>query len=455
MKVPAVDFVRSREIKQSFRRFGDDYAGELLVEIPVGLDTGPLSTSPGVLKVRVTIDDRMKKAKRDRHVFPPLLPLPDDWPFSWRVETVEADAGFFDVPEAVVARATGGEGSGLITSVTIQVFALPGVQVTVAATDSEGAFQMLDPLEQESGPLRLKVKVERLCRPESLPVPGTPLVNMTLYPGHPVDALEAEENAERRALGHFFVQHVENGVDFMWAATQQTLSIRYNRNTRADSGIAYYFNPRPELPRHGDFLDYEDLLHILLVGEGHEVHVTRPVNPRPEDFTGAPRRVAAFLDGPESRIFFADPLAWGRFVELHKGGGAVAEDKLPELWRLVTESRFFRLRQLASFDDLPPYGAPFAITAKEDIAKQHFEEWLREKPGPFEAFAKLAIDLGIGFVPIVGDAADFAELNLALATGKDRWGEEVKDWELVLMGLAIIPVLGSLFPIARRVGRLL
>jgi hypothetical protein len=52
----------------------------------------------------------------------------------------------------------------------------------------------------------------------------------------------------------------------------------------------------------------------------------------------------------------------------------------------------------------------------------------------------LVIDVAIGLIPVVGDAADISELVYGLITGEDRWGRPVSGTELAVMGLgAVLP----------------
>jgi hypothetical protein len=55
---------------------------------------------------------------------------------------------------------------------------------------------------------------------------------------------------------------------------------------------------------------------------------------------------------------------------------------------------------------------------------------------------KMAIDVGIGFIPYVGDAVDALELMYAIKTGKDKWGEPVSNFEIQLM------MAGTMAPLA-------
>jgi hypothetical protein len=62
-----------------------------------------------------------------------------------------------------------------------------------------------------------------------------------------------------------------------------------------------------------------------------------------------------------------------------------------------------------------------------------------------------AIDVGWGFVPVLGDLMDIAEFLYAAVSRRDRWGRKVANWEIALMGAgALLPFVGG--PLLRRLG---
>ena len=450
MSLPDLSLAFGRKMRWRFDPEPDRYAGVLLVEIPVYFDTGIITGEHGFLKLRVELADHFDRAERRNHVFPRGLPLPEDWPFSYRVEMNETEPDFLEYNALAIALENAGyKGVNVHTNVTVRIFAMPGVQVTVEVSDASGAFSPFDPLEESSGPLTLKVAVERLCRPESMPVSGAPISNTTLYPGHPAQGCDSP--LRDSVLSRFVVRHVPNGVDILWLATQQTVSLRLKRPQDHRSGFVYWFNPKPRFYEHGDFLDYEDLLHIVTLGEV-EVVVTLPVPPELSGLGPRLLKVAEFLDRFLERKFFADPLAWERFVNTWQSTvGPIDTRTLPELLRRVEESRFFRLRQVDDAADLPPYGAPLAITPGEDRAADEYPAYIKPILSPGQvAAAQFVTDIAIGLIPVIGDLADYAEFNTALATGKNRWGDEVEDWELPLMAASAIPIVGDALKVVRR-----
>lgn len=61
---------------------------------------------------------------------------------------------------------------------------------------------------------------------------------------------------------------------------------------------------------------------------------------------------------------------------------------------------------------------------------------------------RMAADIALGSIPIIGDAMDIGEFLNALLRGHDRWGRPVGTWELAAMGLGsvigLIPIGGDI-----------
>lgn len=57
-----------------------------------------------------------------------------------------------------------------------------------------------------------------------------------------------------------------------------------------------------------------------------------------------------------------------------------------------------------------------------------------------------------GFIPILGDAFDIGQLVYALITGRDFIGREVSTTELLLMGLALVPLIPNVGRLSGRIG---
>lgn len=65
-----------------------------------------------------------------------------------------------------------------------------------------------------------------------------------------------------------------------------------------------------------------------------------------------------------------------------------------------------------------------------------------------------ALEGAIGFIPVVGDLADFAHFGYALATGRDVWGHELTAVDKIVMGIGavigLIPIVGDIIKSSMR-----
>jgi hypothetical protein len=244
---------------------------------------------------------------------------------------------------------------------------------------------------------------------------------------------------ERQALMYMTVRHLPNGAEFTWLATQQTLRVTLKEPGDGKSGFSYSLNPLPDFPRteEREFLAFDDLLHIRFCGD-----VDFVLLPMPEAQFNDSRGGVAEIAGE----VFPDPIEWAKRNNPPYRGSAD-----PALYRPIVESLFFRLERVDRLDELPAAGAVFKVHPDYNIAVNEYGRFLRTTN--FTPWAQLVADLVVGSIPLLGDIADFADFNLALRTGKDKWGNEVGNFDLVLMGLAIIPLLGSLFQVFRRGAR--
>ena len=65
---------------------------------------------------------------------------------------------------------------------------------------------------------------------------------------------------------------------------------------------------------------------------------------------------------------------------------------------------------------------------------QHGDIVINDRFAIWNTIGTVVIDVSVGFIPIVGDAVDVAEFFYAFSTGKDKWGNPVPTWQLVIMG---------------------
>lgn len=98
---------------------------------------------------------------------------------------------------------------------------------------------------------------------------------------------------------------------------------------------------------------------------------------------------------------------------------------------------FFEIHD-TNFDNVPPQGAPLPTRRIRRTRRINFV------PSPLLAISQTFMDIGIGLIPYVGDAADIAEFWYALSTDTDKWGGRVSTLEKVIMGVgALLPLVGS------------
>jgi hypothetical protein len=95
--------------------------------------------------------------------------------------------------------------------------------------------------------------------------------------------------------------------------------------------------------------------------------------------------------------------------------------------------------EVDDINDIPPQGAPI-------VPQSHWRQltsFKRVQPIS-ELLAQAAVDVGISAIPVVGDIADIAEFAYGIATGKDKWGNELSTSDLILMGIgALLPFVGA------------
>jgi hypothetical protein len=91
---------------------------------------------------------------------------------------------------------------------------------------------------------------------------------------------------------------------------------------------------------------------------------------------------------------------------------------------------------------VPPQGTPI-----EPSAGWRRLNRVRRIPNPEEqalALQQTVLDLVVGFIPIVGDAVDIAELLYGVVTGEDKWGNPLGPGDLALLGIgAVLPFVGA------------
>ena len=462
------------------------YGGRLEVRIPVTLSStkglflaplNPFASGADIVKqnfrkdeliIEVDVNDGLTRKERDAYVYPSDFPLAMEWPFTFRVDAFDHRGGD-DEEDASKKKYT-----RKVTRLNINIYALNGVKVTAfyrlkSWGDSQGVRKLLTPSANDLGALFMSYRVDKLCRPESLPHPEFPVESRQLYPSHPVFLKDLPRGGQPlpghlKLIGNFLVSHRPNGVDINWLATQQTIQITLPEPGNQNAAFTYWFNPNPKVAGAGKHLVYDDLLHIHVSGKV-DIHVTKPVALRigkmSEQYLY--RGIKVDHPNPEAALGsnFLDPIAWTR----HSASKTAVEKNVPyipisaksQVLRDLKMSRFFRVKRHDQAKSLPSFEepAPISATDRREKAKDKYADYLKPKPEKPPLLIQLGTDIGLALLaPGVSDVADFAELNLAMATGKDKWGNKVEDWEIYLMSLSTVPIAGLGATLLRRLLKL-
>lgn len=105
---------------------------------------------------------------------------------------------------------------------------------------------------------------------------------------------------------------------------------------------------------------------------------------------------------------------------------------------------------------VPPPGEPLDRTYLESVAVKLVkeDEWFKPKSrlpaeyvpliGAAKFLGQMGADVGIGMIPVVGDAVDVIEFAQSFATGTDKWGEPVTNFDRAIMfGCILLPFVSS------------
>jgi hypothetical protein len=314
--------------------------------------------------------------------------------------------------ERVVVRTMGGKAPvvtrRVVHTLEIVLVVLRGVKVDVRVAGADGP----DAIEGFPEFLEQAVQQEvlRVQDVKLVPPMGYAIDRDAMFPAYNTAHLldfggapgRTSEIRRRTSLANVVVRYVPNGVQFQWLWTKQVLEIRAKDPQSSESGFS--FSVDLDHPGVGsiDFAArnrYERLLNIKVCG--------------------AVQIRASFLS---STPF--DP------IRLSAGGAAIAA-------RTTRESlRFYRIERVKRLGDLPASGEPFRCKAHDSTVE------IGELDP--DVLSKVAIDMVIGSIPVVGDLVEIGEFFYAYATGKDKYGDEVDNAQLALMGLgAILPVVGA------------
>jgi hypothetical protein len=110
----------------------------------------------------------------------------------------------------------------------------------------------------------------------------------------------------------------------------------------------------------------------------------------------------------------------------------------------------FQIVEVYSAELVPPQGTPLNMYhylgyGRERAPDNH--RWMENSTLGYDVLTSV-VEGAIGFIPIVGDLADFAHFGYALATGRDVWGHELTTTDQIVMGIGavigLIPIIGDL-----------
>lgn len=436
-----------RDVRWSFERIGNMYRGKITVELPIAHPA-----HVGTILVEVTVEDTFDEATRDAYVYPHDLPLPDDWPFTWRVEVLPDSTRCLRPGKSVLVDAF--IDLPLSTAVNIHVFCLFGVKVSAVAKIPGEEEKLLGPIGLWGDFFNVNIIVDKLARPECLPTDGSAPHGPTLHPVHPVSLKDG--NSDLARVTRFVVRHMRNGVLVQHIATGASVVLRNLKPWQADTGYSYYFNPAPSRITQEGNLIYYDYLY-LRVSKHIDIRFLPP-NAVPGDAIDPVLNTYVFREIEAKANLFVDPIRWearnstephviagasGGVVDIPDAIASAEEHVLREL----AEARFFRVHRVDP-NGLLPFGKPFEIFAEDDEATEAFDTYRqtpRDKADLNAVGAELALaalDMSVSLIPVIGDAVDAGELAWAIVTGCDRTGRPVNSWQLALMGLQLVPGMG-------------
>lgn len=207
---------------------------------------------------------------------------------------------------------------------------------------------------------------------------------------------------------HIEVQPLQNGVQFTHGYSTQILTVNVRKNHLAFSSAAARTD-------HQQRFAYQ----IEHNGVDHTVRVK-----------------IVKTENVEVQVSFSLPMA------------LTSESRQDMQRRILTP--VFEVYNTA-FENIPPQGTPLPTTGLThvDIPALVPEQFL------FSIFTSI-FDVMIGFIPVLGDAADIIEFWGALHNGRDRWGRNLETWEKAVMGVGVvISLIGPSLSALRRVGDLM
>lgn len=203
-------------------------------------------------------------------------------------------------------------------------------------------------------------------------------------------------------LANVAVKYIANGVQLQWLWSKQVLQIRLKDPMSEDSGFSFSIKANQPKTSQIDFdqpLRYTNIVHVKVSGnvELKETYLT----------------ANAF-----------DPVHLTRAV--------------PQLMARTERSnlRFYRIQRVKNVADLPG--------PEDEFECDGHDATIPIKTLDADILSKVAIDMVIGSIPVIGDLIEIGEFFYALGTGKDKYGDDVTKSQLAIMGVAaFVPIVSS------------
>lgn len=323
-------------------------------------------------------------------------------------------------------------------TVDVQIYLLRGLSLEFYLFQQGEAVQDLTSGTSLFGQLEIRHHVYVVQDVQHLPASGEPLETQKLYPVLEYFDDEVDRMTPKAAVSSLTVKRIPNGALFTWFATGQTLRVEIPDPMKGSEGFSFSVAPDGLAGQRDDqnFPRYDNLLSIRATSG-----VSITLSPLRYTLDNYPSGGTAELSG----ALFPDPLAWS------EAGYPDEAIFSMDFHRPIEDSLFFRLERVKGLDDLGEAEGDFFILEEDDEAREEYGSFFPNDPLELTKFYELLMDIGLAFIPIVGDVVDFADFNLALRTGKNKWGHKVDDFDLFLMGIAVIPLVGDIPRFAKRI----
>jgi hypothetical protein len=117
-----------------------------------------------------------------------------------------------------------------------------------------------------------------------------------------------------------------------------------------------------------------------------------------------------------------------------------------------------RIVEVFEAERVPPQGTPLNLNYYLTLGNErqpNAHRWMETSTLGYDLSTSV-VEGAVGFIPIVGDIADFLHFGYAIATGRDVWGHELSTADKVVMGIGavigLIPIFGDIIKSGLRAG---